>query len=187
MKPVLLVCLLSMLAHDAGAHRLDEYLQATRIAIATNGIELSIDLTPGAAVADQLLSTIDNNQDGQISKEEQASYSKRFLKDVQLRLDQADLALSLVDTSFPKPFEIKSGVGVICIKATAPSGQLKEGKHTVSITNTHLPAMSAYLVNALKPKNSTVRIIKQSRDELQKNYCLEFEFIASPSNDGSRQ
>ena len=51
MKPVLLGCLLFVLATHALAHRLDEYLQATRISVATNRIDLSIDLTPGVAVA----------------------------------------------------------------------------------------------------------------------------------------
>jgi hypothetical protein len=59
MKTGLLGCLLLVLATEAPAHRLDEYLQATRLAVATNRIDLSIDLTPGVAVADQLLVVID--------------------------------------------------------------------------------------------------------------------------------
>ena len=38
-------------AAPAGAHRLDEYLQATRIGVSQNRIDLEIDLTAGAAIA----------------------------------------------------------------------------------------------------------------------------------------
>ena len=179
MKPRLLGCLLLVLATNALAHRLDEYLQATRISVATNRIELSIDLTPGVAIADQLLVVIDKNRDGRISEEEGAAYAQRVLKDIRLGLDEKSLALSLVDTSFPALHEVKGGLGVIRIKATAPVGQLAVGKHALTLTNAHLPAISVYLVNALVPKDGAIKITKQTRDELQKDYRLEFS--VSPS------
>jgi len=88
MKSVLLGGLLVLLATGARAHRLDEYLQATRVSVATNRIELSLELTPGVAVVDQLLVVIDQDRDGQISKEEAAAYAQRVLKDIRLRLDE---------------------------------------------------------------------------------------------------
>ena len=72
--------LLLLLATEALAHRLDEYLQATRVSVATNRINLSIDLTPGVTVADQVLAVIDKNVDGQVSKDEGNDYARRFLK-----------------------------------------------------------------------------------------------------------
>ena len=173
MKPGPLICLGLVLATHALAHRLDEYLQATRVAVSTNGIDLSIDLTPGVAVADQVLASIDKNRDGQISQVEQVQYSEQFLKDLQLKVDEKVCALSLVDASFPSPFEIQSGVGVIRLKARA-SGLLAEGKHSLSLTNAHLPSISVYLVNALAPKDRAIQIARQTRDELQKDYHLEF-------------
>jgi hypothetical protein len=43
-----------------------------------------------------------------------------------------------------------------------------------SLTNAHLPAISVYLVNALMPKDTSIKITSQTRDELQKHYRLEF-------------
>ena len=180
MKPVLLSGLLLLLATDALAHRLDEYLQATRISVATNRIDLSIDLTPGVAVADQVLICIDRNRDGHVSDEEVTAYAQRVLKDLRIALDEKILTLSLVDTSFPALHEIKAGLGVIRIKASAPVGPLTASKYTLSLTNVHLPTISVYSVNALVPKDTAIKITRQTRDELQKNYRLDFRVIPSP-------
>ena len=174
MKPALLSCLLLLLASEASAHRLDEYLQATRISVATNRIDLSIYLTPGVAVADRLLAIIDKNRDGQISGGERAAYLQRVLRDIKVELDETALALSPTNTSFPTVGEVKAGVGVIRIKATAAIGQLSVGNHTLKLTNAHLPTISVYLVNALTPNHPAIQIMKQARDELQQNYRLEF-------------
>lgn len=180
MKPGPLICLLLVLATDALAHRLDEYLQATRVSVATNRIDLTIDLTPGVAIVDQLLVVIDKDRDGRVSKKEIAAYAQRVLKDIRIGLDEKVLVPSLVDTSFPALQELKEGLGVIRIKATVPTGELSAGRHAFSLTNAHLPAISVYLVNALVPKDRAIRITKQTRDELQKDYRLEFEVSRSP-------
>lgn len=179
MRTGLLSCLLLALATDAWAHRLDEYLQATRVAVATNRIELSIDLTPGVAVADQLLAVIDTDRDGRFSADEASAYAQHLLKDIRLGLDEKVLALSVVKTSFPTLHEVKGGVGIIRIKAAAPISRLSAGRHALSLTNTHLPTVSVYLVNALVPTDRTIKIAKQSRDELQKGYRLEFAVSSS--------
>ena len=174
MKPGLLGCLLLLLVTNTWAHRLDEYLQATRIAVATNRVDLSMELTPGVAVADQVLAVIDKNGDGRVSTDEAAGYARRVLKDIQVALDQKGLALTVVETSFPTRQEMKAGIGILRIKTTASFELLSPGNHTLSITNAHLPAISVYLVNALTPKDRAIKITKQTRDELQKNYHLEF-------------
>lgn len=168
-----------MLAGGALAHRLDEYLQATRVLVGTNHIDLVIDLTPGVAVVDQLLVVIDQDRDGRVSEKESADYAQRVLKDLKIALDEKALALSLVDTSFPALQKVKEGLGVIRIKATAPIEPLATGRHTLSLTNTHLPAISVYLVNALTPRDDTIKITRQTRDELQTKYRLEFVVTAS--------
>jgi len=182
MNSWLLGCLLLVLAapSDALAHRLDEYLQATRVSVATNRIDLSIDLTPGVAIASQLLAVIDADQDGQVSKAEATAYAQRFLKDLQVALDEASLALSLTDISFPALHEVRGGLGVIRIKASAPVRSLAPGSHTFGLTNSHLPAISVYLVNALVTRDPAISITKQTRDELQKYYRLEFQVAAAP-------
>ena len=58
-------------AISLSAHRMDEYLQAARIAIDPDRVEIELDLTPGIALAESILADIDRNHDGLLSAEEQ--------------------------------------------------------------------------------------------------------------------
>ncbi len=180
MKPGRLGWLLLLLAANAMAHRLDEYLQAARVAVFTNHIALSLDLTPGVAVVDQLLAVIDQDRDGTVSVAEGDAYAQQVLKDLRIGLDGKVLALRFGDASFPALREIKSGLGVIRLKATALIGPFAGGQHVLTLTNTHLPGISVYLVNALVPKDPAIKITRQIRDEHQRSYRLEFGVARRP-------
>jgi hypothetical protein len=69
--------LLVVLPTTAGAHRLDEYLQATRVAIERERVDVDIDLTAGVSIAGQVTTWIDVNGDGEISQAESFAYARR--------------------------------------------------------------------------------------------------------------
>ena len=46
------------------AHRRDEYLQAARLAVEPDRVELELDVTPGIAVADATIADLDRDRDG---------------------------------------------------------------------------------------------------------------------------
>jgi hypothetical protein len=75
------------------AHRDDQYLQATLVAIEPSGVRLQINLTPGVAVAEQVLAQIDRDRDGAISKNEAAAYAKLLKGDLTLRVDGRKLGI----------------------------------------------------------------------------------------------
>ena len=52
----------------ASAHILDEYEQATRIALTADHVTLKVRLTAGVEIASQVFALIDTNKDGQISR-----------------------------------------------------------------------------------------------------------------------
>lgn len=174
MKHWAFTCLLLALAMESQGHRLDEYLQAVRVAISTNQIDLSIDLTPGVAVSDRLLPLIEIDRNGVISDAEQAAYLDLFFTQARLTCDGNLVPLQIVNSSFPTVEQMKTGIGVIQVKALANIGHLTAGEHTIGLTNDHLPAISAYLVNALVPKDRAIEISAQERDVSQKNYLLRF-------------
>ena len=174
LKSGLLGWLLLLFATETVGHRLDEYLQAARVSVATNRVDLSLDLTPGVSMVEQLLVVIDKDRDGRLSQAEVSAYAQQVLKDIQVGLDGKVMIPRVMETSFPKLSEIKSGHGVIRIKATAAVDPLASGHHALSLTNAHLPSMSVYLVNALVPKDPAIQLGKQTRDDLQKSYHLEF-------------
>jgi hypothetical protein len=158
------------------AHRLDEYLQATLVAIEPRNIRLHINLTPGEAVAEQILALIDRNRDGTISPNEAAAYAAWLKSDLILRLDRRTLALTLTTSAFPAPAELRTGWGIIQMEFSATPGPLAAGAHRLALENQHLTTVSVYLINAAQPRSGTLQIISQQRNNNQSAGEIEFTF-----------
>ena len=71
----------------AAAHRLDEYLQATRIAVNIDSVDLDIDLTAGVEVAPKVWALVDADGNGRVSEAEAETYSNTLLAAMSLRVD----------------------------------------------------------------------------------------------------
>jgi len=158
------------------AHRDDQYLQATLVAIEPSGVRLQINLTPGMAVAEQVIARIDWDRDGAISKKEAAAYTQLLMRDLALRLDGRKLELKLTGSEFVPPAELHTGSRIIQMEFSASSGPLATGPHRLTLENRHLTAMSVYLINAAKPKSATVQITRQKRNRNQSVGEIEFTF-----------
>ncbi|HWW00278.1 MAG TPA: hypothetical protein VNZ64_11325 [Candidatus Acidoferrum sp.] len=156
------------------AHRLDEYLQATLVTIEPGEVRLQINLTPGVAVAEQVLSLIDRNRDGVISTNEATAYAKLLIRDLILRLDQRKVELKLTSSNFPAPTELRTGCGVIQIEFSATIAPLPAGAHRLILKNRHLRALSVYLFNAAQPRSSSVHVTRQKRNDNQSTGEIEF-------------
>ena len=163
----------------AGAHRLDEYLQATRLAIGLERVDLEIDLTPGVAVASKVVSWIDTNGDGEISSAEGEVYARQMLGSVTLSVDGLPVPIVLVETRFPQLQDMSLRVGTIQLRATAMLPATGPGRHRVSFLNTHRPELSVYLVNALVPASSRIRIGDQRRDRAQHRLTLDYTIASA--------
>ena len=171
-----LALLLALLALPSAvfAHRDDQYLQATLVAIEPSGVRLQINLTPGVAVAEQVIAEIDRDRDGAISKNEAAAYAKGLERDLTLRVDGRKLDLKLTASEFVAPAELRTGSGIIQMEFSAISGPLAAGAHRLTLENRHLTPMSVYLINAVQPKIATVQITRQKRNQNQSAGEIEF-------------
>lgn len=186
MKPRRLVLLLPVLAAllalpSAGfAHRLDEYLQATLVDIEPGDVRLEINLTPGVAVAEQVLALIDSNYDGVISTNEATAYAELLKRDLAARLDQRDVELKLTALNFPEPAELRTGWGIIQVEYSVTPGALAAGPHRFTLENRHQPVASAYLFNASRPGSALIKIEGQKRNENQSTGEIAFEYRPPP-------
>ena len=160
-------------AATARAHRIDEYLQAARLAIASDRVNLEMDLTPGVDVAPLIFALINTSHDGSISNPEGRAYATQLLKDVVLDLDGHPQHLSLVRAQFPSFQEMNEGLGTIRIEAVAVCLSTP-GSHVLSFQNNHKNNISVYLVNALVPASRNIEISSQRRDPLQRGIQLQF-------------
>jgi hypothetical protein len=169
----LLIGLLA-LPSAAWAHRLDEYLQATLVTIEPSGLRLQINLTPGVAVADRVLTRIDRDHDGVISTNEAAAYAESVRRDLVVMRDRHKLALNLTASSFPTPSELRTGSGIIQLEFSAGLDPLSPGAHKFSLKNRHLPSVSVYLFNAAQPRSTAIQITKQTRNKHQSTGEIDF-------------
>jgi hypothetical protein len=158
----------------AGAHRLDEYLQATRLSIDIERVGLEIDLTPGVAVAPTIFAWIDTNRDGQISNAEGEAYARQLLSAVVLSVDDRPVPITLDEIRYPPFRDMSLGVGTIQVRATAKVSATSAGRHQVSFFNMHRSDSSVYLVNALMPADRRIQIVRQRRDSAQHGLTLDY-------------
>ncbi len=161
-----------------GAHRLDEYLQAARVSVAPNRLDVDWELGPGVAVAERVRQMLDRDGDGRVSEAEADAYARRVVGEVRVEIDYQPRKLKVLGVHLPKGADWTNGSGVIQLSAGLRFPALAAGAHVLTLTNRHELAMSVYQVNALVPVSPVVRLGRQSRDELQQGYRLEFTVLA---------
>ena len=160
------------------AHRLDEYLQATRLAVGIDRVNVEIDLTAGTRIAQQIIEAIDTNRDGRLSATERAEYARQVLGALVLEVDGRRALLSLVDGRFPEASDIALGIGVIQLRATAGMPPASFGSHRVMYSNNHKPEASVYLANALVPSDHRIQIAAQRRDPQQRSLTVNYRVMS---------
>jgi hypothetical protein len=185
-RPLVVLCAWLAIVPPAGAHRLDEYLQATRLSIDIGQVDLEIDLTAGAALAASVFAWIDTNRDGEISGAEGEAYARQMLRSVVLKVDGWPVPVGLAGTSFPQFRDMRLGVGTIRLWATAKVPSAGAGRHQLSFLNTHRPESSVYLVNALVPENPRIQLGDPRRDRAQLSLTLDYTIIADAPSPSAR-
>jgi hypothetical protein len=175
----LAVVLTALCPTEGTAHRLDEYLQATRVALTPKCLRLELDLTPGSNIAASVVSRIDVDHDRRFSGAEAEIYARLVLRDVSVWLDGMALDLGLQHVEVPTPEEMHDGVGAIRIVATTATVPTRS-RHQLKLRNNHDTARGVYLVNVLVPEADEVIITGQSRDGRQQEFSVEYE-LRSPA------
>jgi hypothetical protein len=179
-KAALAALAIVALGASTSAHRLDEYLQAARVAIEPTRVVIDLDLTPGVAVAAVVLPDIDRDRDGSISAGEAQAYVARVLRDVTVTIDGVPLAMSASASTFPAMQALRTGVGTIQLRLAAAVPTLRPGVHRLALRNDHLPAVSAYLANALVPASDLVDVTNQRRDHNQRALDIDYVLREKP-------
>jgi hypothetical protein len=163
---------------QVSAHRRDEYLQAARLAIDPERVRISLDLTPGIAVAETVLSDIDVDANRSISAAEARAYAERVLQAIALDVDGTPLDVELVDSTFPAIDAVLNGDGTARIQAVASMPRLAEGRHHLRYRNAYRSDIGVYLANALVPDGDRVTVSAQRRDVDQRDLVIDYTLRA---------
>jgi len=134
-----------------------------------------MNLTPGAAVADNVIAAIDHDHNGTISSAEGATYARLVVTSLSLNVDGQNRALALDGFSIPTLTDMRNGEGIIRLKASAKMPQASKGAHRLAFANTHRSDIGVYLINALIPTDDRIRITGQSRDTLQNEFKMDYK------------
>ena len=162
-------------ASTARAHRLDEYLQASRLAIDPDRVSIELDLTPGIAIAGVVIRDIDADASGSIDPAEARAYSQRALRAISLGIDGAPLDLQVIDRVYPSIDAMKAGQGTIRLRLAATLPRLASGAHRLQYRNTHRTDIAVYLANAMMPMTDRIAVHAQQRDVDQREIVIEYE------------
>ena len=165
-------------AQPSDAHRLDEYLQAVRVGIAPDRVSVELDLTPGAAVADRVITLVDLDRDDVVSVGEAERYARGVLEEVTLEIDAAVAALTLTRVEVPTLAEMREGTGTMRIQAFTLS-RSSTGAHRIRLKNHHQAAISVYLANALRPEAAGITIDRQLRGATQQDFAIDYHIRRS--------
>lgn len=155
------------------AHQVDEYVQATTIAVEAARVVVAMRLTPGVAVYPTVRAEIDTDGDGAFSPGEQRAYGERVRRDVALGVDGERLTLRLVTATFAPPDAMRDGMGDIRLTFAADVPRAA-AERRLTFENHHEPRIAAYLVNALVSRDPAIRLGAQRRDWTQSSYQLDY-------------
>ncbi len=164
---------LAGLAQPARAHRLDEYLQATKVSIGRDHVRIDLDLTPGVAVFGRVFANIDRDYDGEVSAAEQQAYALQVADDLSLTVDGKTATLRLSAFKYPDLAEMREGQGTIALQfdSDVPAGN---HNRVLVFENHHLGDVSVYLANCLVPTDSSIHIDRQNRSIDQTEYRVDY-------------
>ncbi len=179
---VLAITTTLVVSTDVSAHRREDYLQAARIDLASNSVLITLDLTPGIAVAESFLSALDHDRDGALSRDEQRAYAGLVVSALEVAIDDRPLQPRLVSWSFPEVSAFRRGEGTIRLKIHATLPGVAAGPHRLSFRNTHMADHSAYLANALVPESARVTVTAQRRDRDQSELTIEYTIRADSAD-----
>jgi hypothetical protein len=162
-------------APQLGAHRLDEYLQATRVGIERGRVSLEIDLTPGVSVARQVTTWIDTDRNGTISSSESVAYARQVLASLALTLDGRAVSLDLDGVDAATVADMAAGTGTFRVRASGVGPAGPRGRHQLTVINSHHPETSVYLANALIPSDTRIQIVEQRRAVDQHSFTIAYD------------
>ena len=165
---------------DVSAHRREDYLQAARIGVEPESVVITLDLTPGIAVAEPFVASLDRDQDGSLSASEQRGYAGRVTSALELAIDERPLQPLVLSSRFAEPYAFRRGEGTLRLKLEAALPTLSAGPHRLFFRNAHLAGHSAYLANALVPESPRVTVTAQRRDSRQRELTIEYTLDAEP-------
>jgi hypothetical protein len=161
-------------AAGASAHRREDYLQAARVGLEPEGVLITLAVTPGVAVAEELIEALDRDRDGASSARERETFAALVVSALRVELDGRPLTLHVVSSDAPELAAFRRGEGAFRLTLRARVPRVADGPHRLLFRNAYLAGHGAYLANALVPESAEVTVTAQHRTVDQSALTIEY-------------
>lgn len=156
----------------------EHYGQSSHLTVRPEGVEVELELSPGAQVAAAFLHGADADGDRVISEVERRDFGARVARDLSLTVDDRPAPLRVEHVFVPDVATIETGEGMAVVRAVAPV-RLARGAHRLCFTNGHAPLPSAWSVNVFSG-SSAVALAAPTRSEEGRALCAAFVLTGAP-------
>ena len=170
--------LLAATVSTLSAHRRDEYLQAARLDIGPDRVDVQLDLTPGIALADRVIADVDHDRNGVVSDAEAGAYAAVVQHDTRLEIDGRTIQARFVEGHPATVEAMRNGVGTLYVRWSAALPPLAPGTHHLRFTNGHHQDIGVYLANVVVPASDRIAVIAQDRSVDQRRFTVTYEVKA---------
>ena len=133
---------LCVLAPAVEAHRLDELLQATYVAVDPDRTRVELYLSVGAEIAGRVEGLMDADGDGVLTGSEQERFAVAQMNQLSVAVDGTPMPLTLSRYQFPDRNDLAQGTGVI--RLTFAAAGAARGRHRLTVANHAEPVASVY-------------------------------------------
>lgn len=172
---------LTIVATPAGAHPLDEYIQATYVTVSPGTATVELKLSPGVLVVPSVLTRLDPDGDQQIADTDARAYADDLLRQVTLRVDGTALPLTINDLQVPTYQLTQAGYGTLVVRALAALPAAADGSsHELTVRNANTADNPRFQINAFVSDHTAVTLGPQQRDSEQRQ--LEVTFTLGDSS-----
>src|SRR6185503_9614756 len=109
------------------------------------------------------------------STAEQRAFVDRVFAEIEMTADGTRLRVSPRSFTFPEAAAVRTGDGVVAIRASAALPVNSQGAHHLAFDNGYRRDISVYLANALVPETNRIAVTGQQRDGIQSRLTIAYE------------
>jgi hypothetical protein len=162
------------------AHRFDELLQAARVSIEADRVDVELDVTPGVSTADSFIRALDTSGDGVVSQREAWGGATTLVHALDVRVDGRPLHAELITVDTPDVASLRSGEGTMVVRAQAKVSTLAAGPHRIVFRNGNDMPGSVFMANVLVPSDR-LAVNAQTHTADQRELTVDVSVVAWPA------
>jgi hypothetical protein len=160
------------------AHPVDEVMQGAYLTLAPGRVELLLEMTPGADVADAVLGALDADGNRIVTLGEARTFARQVLDKSALTLDGVEVPWVMLSVTVPSYDVLAQSDDLLRIEASAVRAD-KMGAHVLSCNNAYVPATILRFANIFLRSDGNWTYAVTGQDSSEDGSALTVEYTAA--------